>query len=111
VRDILNINDLFDLVDLQIHNFERFNKQRFNIGGGLTSSTSLLELDKICKDLIDDKKVDIKDTRELDIKYYVSDNTKINSLGWFPKRDVRDTVEEIYNWIKNNEKELKWIFA
>ena len=111
VRDILNVMDLCDLIDLQIHSFEKFNAQRFNIGGGLSSSVSLLELDKMCKNLLGDKRVDFKEQRDLDLKYYVSDNTKINSLGWKPKRSVEDTVEEIFSWVKNNEKELCRIFV
>lgn len=111
VRDILNINDLFDLIDLQIHSFETFNAQRFNIGGGLKSSVSLLELDTMCKALLGDKKVDFKEARGLDLKYYVSDNSKINSFGWKPKRGVEETLKEILFWIEKNEKDLAWIFA
>ncbi len=111
VRDILNVNDLFDLIDLQIHNFEQFNKKRFNIGGGLNASTSLLELDSICKELIGNKDVNIKPLRELDIKYYVTDNSKISQYGWTPKRTVKETVQEIHSWLIMNKKDLKWIFA
>lgn len=111
VRDILNINDLFDLIDLQIHSFEKFNAQRFNIGGGLKSSVSLLELDTMCKALLCDKKVDFKEARGLDLKYYVTDNSNINSRGWNPKRSVEETLKEILFWIEKNEKDLAWIFA
>ena len=111
VRDILNVNDLFDLIDLQIHAFDKFEKERFNIGGGLDSSVSLLELDTMCKTLLGDKKVAFQELRGLDLKYYVSDNTKINSLGWQPKRNVTNTLKEILFWIEKNEKELEWIFA
>jgi len=111
VRDILNINDLFDLIDLQIHSFETFNAQRFNIGGGLKSSVSLLELDTMCKAFLGDKRVDFKELRGLDLKYYVSDNSNINSRGWNPKRSVEETLKEILFWIEKNEKDLAWIFA
>jgi CDP-paratose 2-epimerase len=111
VRDILNINDLFDLIDLQIHSFEKFSSQRFNIGGGLNSSVSLLELDAMCKKLLGQKSVACKEQRALDLKYYVSDNSKIKSFGWEPKRSVEDTLKQIVSWIEQNEKELKWIFA
>lgn len=111
VRDILNINDLFDLIDLQIHSFELFNANRFNIGGGLFSSISLLELDQMSKNLLGNKIVGFKEQRALDLKYYVSDNTKISKLGWYPKRNAEETLREILIWIEQNEKELKWIFA
>lgn len=111
VRDVLNINDLFDLIDLQIHDFAAFNAQRFNIGGGLSSSVSLLELDAMCKTLLGQKSVSLKEQRALDLKYYVSDNSKIKSFGWEPKRSVENTLKQIVSWIEQNEKELKWIFA
>ncbi len=111
VRDILNINDLFDLIDLQIHNFTLFNKETFNVGGGLNSSLSLIELDRFCKKVIKDKSVLFKENRELDIKYYITDNGKISKSGWKPKRDIKDTIMETLEWIEDNQEELKWIFV
>ncbi len=111
VRDILNINDLFDLIDLQIHSFENFSAQRFNIGGGLKASVSLLELDAMCQNRFGNKRIDFKEQRGMDLKYYVSDNTKISNLRWCPKRNVEETLNEILMWIEDNEKDLKWIFA
>jgi len=110
VRDILNVNDLADLIDLQIHEFGKFKNNIFNIGGGIENSISLIELDNLCKDLIKYKNVDFRSQRNLDIKYYVTDNSKISKF-WLPKRDVKITLLEILEWIKNNQKELKWIFA
>ena len=42
VRDILHIEDLFNLIDTQISNFDSLSKLTFNVGGGLRNSTSLL---------------------------------------------------------------------
>lgn len=113
VRDILNAADLCRLVDIQIHNIETFSGNTFNVGGGIENSVSLLELDSMCKKLISNKDVEItgKD-RELDIKYYVTDNSKINKLcGWKPEKSVETTVKEVINWINDNKEGLHWIFA
>jgi CDP-paratose 2-epimerase len=110
VRDILNINDLIELIDLQLHKFNEFKNQTFNIGGGIKNSLSLIELDTLCKEIIKDKTIKFKPERILDIKYYVTDYNKISKF-WKPKISPKETVLEIFEWIKQNEKELKWIFA
>ena len=109
VRDVLNVDDLVELIDIQIHQFEKFNGETYNIGGGIENSISILELDFLCKELIRDKKVEFRKDRELDIKYYVSDYSKISKY-WKPKKDVKTTILEIIEWVKENEKILRRIF-
>jgi len=106
VRDILNIDDLVNLIDVQIHNFDNLKNQTYNIGGGIENSISLLELDNLCKELIKDKKVSFQKERNLDIKYYVTDYSKISKY-WKPKKNVKTTVMEIIDWVKYYEKVLK----
>ena len=43
VRDILHVDDLVELIDLQIHEIEKFSGKIYNVGGGLDNSASLLE--------------------------------------------------------------------
>ena len=112
VRDVLNVNDLFELVDKQLHSFGLFKNQTFNAGGGIKNSVSLLELENICNEVVGKNSLSFSEPRGLDLLYYVTDNTKVNSVcGWEPKKDAKDTVQDIFLWIKENEKELKWIFA
>lgn len=111
VRDILNVKDLFRLIDMQIHSFDRFCGQTFNIGGGLKNSLSLIELDSLCRKYVKDKHVPYLAERMLDIKYYVSDNTKIESLGWSPEVSAEETLREIISWLTENKEDLRWIFA
>ncbi|MCD8554274.1 NAD-dependent epimerase/dehydratase family protein [Seleniivibrio sp.] len=111
VRDILNVRDLFRLIDMQIHSFDRFRSELFNIGGGINNSLSIFELDALCKKLIGAKEVPFMPERVLDIKYYVTDNTKIQSYGWSPEISAEETLKEIADWITENKEELKWIFA
>jgi len=111
VRDILHVNDLSRLIDMQIHEFNKFSGEIFNIGGGLKNSLSISELDNLCKKLICLKDVEKKEVRDLDLKYYVTDNEQIANKGWAPEISAEGTVKDIMLWINENRKELKWIFA
>jgi CDP-paratose 2-epimerase len=51
VRDILHISDLYELIKLQIADFDVFNNRIFNAGGGTDVSVSLAELTAICEEI------------------------------------------------------------
>ena len=112
VRDILHIEDLFDVVDLQITNFDQCNGATYNIGGGLGVSTSLLELTDICR-AVTGNYVDISSTavdRVADLRIYITDSSFFeNLLGWRPKKDVYSIVYDINQWLNGNSKNLKSI--
>jgi CDP-paratose 2-epimerase len=109
VRDALHINDLFELVDWQIHNIEKVAGETFNAGGGNVCSFSLKELTALCQEVTGNK-IDIaavKETRNADIRIYLTDNTKVTKVcGWKPKTKPKELVTDIYEWLKNNEKQL-----
>jgi len=112
VRDVLHIDDLYRLVDHQIHNFNLYDNEIFNVGGGLNSSFSLLELTDICKEITGNsiKIKSVKKDRQADIKLYITDNAKINHLSsWKPQNNVEKTVSDIFIWLKENENQLKTI--
>ena len=114
VRDMVHIKDLFNIIDKQIHQNEKFNGQIFNIGGGRKISTSLQELTNACE-LISGNKIQIQsipETRKADVRLYISDNTKINAITeWTPEITVGEILEDIFLWIKNNEHQLKPILS
>ena len=110
VRDILNINDLFDLVDLQIHNIQFLDGEIYNIGGGLNSSLSLLELTRLCNTITGNKISinSVPDTNPLDVRIYYTQNNKIfNKTGWQPTTTIEDTILSIHEWLVKNEYTLK----
>lgn len=110
VRDMLHISDLFSLVDMQIHNIDLFNGQVFNAGGGTGSSASLLEMTNICREITGNtiEITSVKENRPADLRIYISDNSKIEqSIGWKPTKNARDIFGDIYDWVTQNEKELK----
>lgn len=112
VRDILHVDDLVDLVDLQIHQIEKFEGKIFNVGGGLENSASLLEMTSICEK-ISGNKITIgseTQTRPADLRMFITDNSLIEKeIGWKPKRSVEMVFEDIFDWIRENEKQLESI--
>jgi CDP-paratose 2-epimerase len=112
VRDILHIDDLIDLVDLQIHNIEKFQGKIYNAGGGLANSVSLQEMTAICEKITKNK-IEIgseKENRPADLRLFITDNSRITrETGWEPKKNVETVFTDIFNWIKDNEKQLETI--
>ncbi len=112
VRDILHIDDVFQLVDYQIHNIKKINGETFNIGGGNKKSISLMELTKLCEKVTGNKiKISkVKENRQADIRIYISDSSKAKSImNCEPKCTNEQMVSDIYHWIKSNEKSLEKI--
>ncbi|HEX8923251.1 MAG TPA: NAD-dependent epimerase/dehydratase family protein [Patescibacteria group bacterium] len=110
VRDFMHIDDLFELLDIQINDMNKYNSGIFNTGGGLKNSVSLKELTKVCQE-ITGKKINIesvKETRSADLKLYISNYEKIKKLsGWEPKRDINKTISDISDWIEENKESLR----
>ncbi len=110
VRDVLHIDDLYELVKLQLNDLNKFDSHLFNIGGGFESSFSLKELTEACEKVTGNS-LDIKgvaEDRVADIKLYVTNNKKIMDFcGWKPSHNTTTIVKDIFHWIKKNETELK----
>ncbi|MDC3209402.1 NAD-dependent epimerase/dehydratase family protein, partial [Chitinophagales bacterium] len=112
VRDILHIDDLVVLIDLQIHETQKFTGKIFNAGGGLKASASLQEMTKICESITGNK-ISIGQelqNRPADLRIFITDNTKITTdIGWTPSKSVEDVLSDTYEWINQNESQLKSI--
>lgn len=109
VRDMLHIHDLYRLVDFEIHHMDVVNGQTFNAGGGAKNSVSLLELTEICARISGNEIAinKIAETRQADIKSYITDNSKIEAVtGWATQKTIENIFEDIFLWIKDNEKDL-----
>ena len=106
------LNFLFELIDLQIHQIEKFNGKIYNVGGGIENSASLLEMTAICEKITGNK-ITIgseTQTRPADLRMYITDNSIIEKeIGWKPKKSVETVFQDIYSWIKENEKQLELI--
>jgi len=114
VRDILHVNDLYKLIDFQIHNMEKVNGQVFNVGGGPGISISLKELTTVCQKVTGNqvKIMEVTEERQADIRIYTTDNSLVKSVtGWHPVTGVEDIVRDIYHWIRDNDQLLKPILT
>lgn len=111
-RDMLHVNDLYRLIDFQLHNFDTVNGEILNVGGGVEVSASLQELTQICQE-VTGKTIPITpvaENRAADIRLYVTDNTKVTALtGWKPSISMKQIVSEITEWIGENEEQLAYV--
>ena len=112
VRDFIHIDDLFNLIDKQISNFDKLNGELFNVGGGYANSFSLVELTNVCEEIIQHKIKIYADTatRPNDIKWYITNYSKVYSMcDWQPKYNLDKTVKDIYDWLFKYKNDLKGI--
>jgi CDP-paratose 2-epimerase len=110
VRDIVHIDDIFDLINIQMNDLESFNGKVFNVGGGLKNSVSLLELTQICEKITGNsiKIHSVMEDRPQDIRIYISDCSKVSkATNWKPKKGIEETLTDTYNWIIQNEDKLR----
>ncbi|GAA4494417.1 NAD-dependent epimerase/dehydratase family protein [Hymenobacter ginsengisoli] len=114
VRDVLHVDDLYDLLEIQLANLASHSGQTYNVGGGHAGSVSLQELTVLCQE-ITGHQVPIHaeaETRPADIALYLTDNARVTAAtGWAPRRSVRTLVEDVYQWLRAHEAELKPILG
>ena len=110
VRDIMHVDDLFDLLQIQLANIDTYDGGVFNVGGGREVSVSLRELTQHCQE-ITGKTIPVKsivEDRPNDLRVYLTDCNKVKKAsGWKPQRGVKQILEEIHVWLKENESSLK----
>lgn len=110
VRDILHIDDLCDLIDDQVQHIERYAGTLFNAGGGLRGSLSLREMTSVCE-RITGNKIDIassSEDRPADIRIFITDHRNLTShCRWQPRRSPEIVLNDIYEWIRREERFLK----
>lgn len=114
VRDLLHPLDLFTLIEKQWSEISKYSGQVFNVGGGREISTSLLELTSLCRQVVGNKTAIAEEPESpaVDIPLYISDCSKASeTFNWFPKRSLPVIIEDITRWIRENEQQLKHIFA
>lgn len=114
VRDFLHVDDLMDLLALQLAEPARHNGVIYNVGGGRAHSLSLCELTAHCQ-RIGGKSIEITpdlSPRAADIPVYLSDTAKVRAAtGWAPRRGAEQTLDEIFGWLRDNERTLRPILS
>jgi len=102
VRDVLHVDDLCELVMRQVSDIERHDREIYNVGGGRARSVSLLELTALCREATSARIApgSVPDTRPGDVRWYVSDASKVQAAcAWQPRLSLEQTVEEVTRWI------------
>lgn len=106
VRDLLHVEDLLSLIEHQLGNFDALDGELFNVGGGPECSLSLLETTLLCRE-ISGRQTEVgrsAQDRPADIALFITDNHRVTTkTGWVPKRTPRSTLQDIFDWIQQNE--------
>lgn len=114
VRDFIHIKDLYRAIKLELDNFDDYSGQVFNVGGGLVNSVSLQELTALCQKVTGNTVAmsSTKEDRPADLRFFITDCTKfLNKSGLSWEKDAEQTVQDIYDWIKDNEEALRPILT
>ncbi len=114
VRDILHVEDLFDLILLQLEAPERWDGRAYNVGGGEEVSVSLRELTELCIGETGRAVpvASVPETSGVDLRIYISDAHKArDDFGWRPTRDPGRIVRDIRAWLEEHRMVLKDLLA
>jgi CDP-paratose 2-epimerase len=107
VRDFISVGDLGDLVLEQIERMDSLPHRVYNVGGGVASSLSLVELTQLCEEITGNRveMARVPENRPADVRLYITDNARVTAdLGWSPRKTPRETLVGVYDWIRDNER-------
>jgi CDP-paratose 2-epimerase len=114
VRDVLHVDDLYDLIVRQLNGLDEFSGGLFNVGGGMANSLSLRELTSMSQKL-SGRKIEIgriAETRDADIPFYVSDCQAVTSMtGWKQQRSLDQVLEDVWRWLVDERAQLEPILS
>ncbi len=114
VRDLLHPHDLFELLVRQMEAVDRHSGRVFNVGGGPAGSTSLCEFTRTCQEVTGNEVTPSRDasSASVDVPWYVSDHREVSrAFSWVPRRGPRAIATDVFQWLKNDEAELRRLFA
>lgn len=113
VRDLLHPDDLFALLLRQLDALDGCAGESFNVGGGREISVSLAELTALARQATG-REVEIgcvPESSPVDVPLYLSDTTRVRErFGWAPRKGAAEIVQEVAEWLRRDEKELRGIF-
>src|SRR3954468_23125968 len=104
-RDVLWVGDLIQAMNAVRENLPVTAGEVFNVGGGSSNTTSLLELIDSLEEF-SGKKVEYNfaNARPGDQMFYVTNHDKITRMtGWSPETPLQETVRQIAAWWKANQ--------
>jgi len=109
VRDVLFIDDLIGAYMKAIDDPDAVNGKAYNIGGGPSSSLSLLQLIKMLEKLSGGQiKPKYGEWRPGDQHLYISDIRRLQKdIGWSPKIMPQEGVKRLHAWVSENSELFK----
>ena len=104
VRDVLAVEDLMRAFEAVRGNVNKTAGEVYNVGGGMANTVSLLELMEEIEKITGHHLVyELQSIRPGDQPLYVTDFSKLqHDVGWAPKMSIRDILNNIYSWWKQN---------
>ncbi|MGA7193481.1 MAG: GDP-mannose 4,6-dehydratase [Anaerolineales bacterium] len=106
VRDVLHVDDLLNAYDAAIEKIEIAKGRVYNMGGGPSNVLAVwAEFGPMLEKLLG-KKIEVAraDWRPGDQRVFYADFSKAkNELGWEPKIGLKDGIERLFNWVKENK--------
>jgi CDP-paratose 2-epimerase len=110
VRDVLHVDDLFDLVTLQVQRMKDWSGSTFQVGGGLDKSVSLRELTTLCE-ARSGRHLEFgsrPETHPSDVPWYVSDASVVSDVtGWSPRRTIPELLDDVCAWLEAHRSRLE----
>jgi CDP-paratose 2-epimerase len=109
VRDVLHVQDLCELIELQIREFDSWEGWLGNVAGGLENSTSLLELTRLCEEATG-AQIElgrVEDLRPADTRLLILDVSRLHRRSsWRPVRTVAQVVSDLAAWAMQHREVL-----
>jgi CDP-paratose 2-epimerase len=114
VRDVLHVDDLFELLVRQFDVVQQWNGEVYNVGGGQAGSLSLVELTQLCRDATG-QQIELGSspaTSPVDVRQFITDAQRASDrFGWSPQRNPAAIVADIARWLKSHESEVRSAFG
>ena len=114
VRDVLHVDDLYDLLVRQLASIDKHTGRVYNVGGGVDRSVSLRELTLMSQQLSKRNLQlgHVAETAAADIPLYISDCTAVTgAVGWRPTRSLQQVLDDIWRWLTDNRALLEPILT
>jgi CDP-paratose 2-epimerase len=114
VRDVLFVEDMLTLLDAQMSQLSSLRGEVFNVGGGASNAISLREATSAMQE-ISSRSTSVSQSDKVrlgDVVLYFTDNRRVSQqFGWEPRTDLRAGFTRIFEWIRQNELELRTVYA
>lgn len=114
VRDVVHIEDVWELLVQQWAAWPQVRGKTFNAGGGVSVSLSLAEAGALCEELTGAHVTVHREpaTRHGDVRVYVTDHSAVTAtVGWSPQRDARTILRDLRDWMHADRERLREVLA